>query len=289
METAPLGITSLFFFYLREANWRTRPWKLVSGQPGRELLDFILAISLPIYLGRLHKKHGSMEIGLWTHMNPLSATVGPFDEQATAAMLLLKGCELVPQHLFGTTIVTRKRPWPGNKRQYAQLGTVMVRHSSLTSWYRTDFVFAAEIDEHGRAAELWMMQQSPVPLPGLRPYPLFDLHTIAYVPLNQLSHPHQYQLLLELYCGKGGWRNESETLRYEGLGVVGLDTEVSPKPVHFVRVAQNWTGDFVHATSVQMNPTETGSRPIWVCSLCEQPHWANCPEMNQWLKYPVSG
>lgn len=284
METATPSTTYLFFQYLREANWRTRPWRLAIGQPGRELFDFIIGHNLPIYLGSLHPNHHAMEIGLWPHLGPLSATVSPDDDQAMAAMLRLQGCELVPPHLLGTTIVTRRRPWSGNKRQYAQLGIVMVRRNNLTSWHRTNFVFAAEIDEYGRAAVLWMMEQLEAPLPELLPYPPFDLHTIAFVPPSQ-----QPQLLLELYCGQAGWRHRSEAVWYEGLGLVALDTEMSPKPVHFVRVAQNWTGDFMHATSVQMNPTATGSRPIWVCSSCEEPHWANCPEMNQWLKYPVSG
>lgn len=271
-QTQPPEFTQLFFQYLRQADWTTRPWRHL--EPGQELFSLIAQNKLPIYLGLLQPEHRSMQIGLWTHLCPMMAMVRPVDDAAMAASLETKEYELVPSHLVGATIAGRRRWCPGNNRQFAQLGNVMARHHSLEKWHRTDFVFAAEIDEHGKAAELWMIQQFEVPLEEIVPYPHFDFRTIANVPPHVPPHLYQTQLILELHCGRAGWRERSEAVQYVGLGLVSLEQELSPKPIHFIRVVQHLTGSFMHGTLV--HPNRTGCKPVWYCLWCPE----NCTQMN---------
>lgn len=140
--------TDLFFQYLREADWHTR---YPSRRPEQALFEFITQNQQPIYLGRLVREHGSMQIGLLPHLYPMDATVHPENEPQMAPLFAGAGFELVPPHVLGAIINSRWRECPGNERVYAQLGTVMVRYNRSANWYRTNFVFAAEINEYGRA------------------------------------------------------------------------------------------------------------------------------------------
>lgn len=284
METAPPESTHLFFKHLRRADWRARHRYNPTDRPEQALFDFIIQNELPIYLGLLTPEHSSMQIGLFPHLSPMNATVFPENEQRMADFFAEGEFELVPSHVLGAIINSRGRECPGNQRMYAQLGTVLVRPHSLTKWSRTDFVFAAEIDEHGKAALLWMLEKSHVPYSDphnvkLQPYLPIELRTIANIPTDR-RHP---QVLLELHCGQAGWRERSKAKDYVGVGLTDLIYYASPERVHFVRVAQTSTGSLRHATLTHSNLTETAgpsSAPIWVCAWCSPPHTASCPHLN---------
>lgn len=288
METQLPEVSHLFFQYLREANWHTMQFN-PAERPEQALFEFIAQDQLPIYLGLLVPKHGSMQIGLLTHPSPMNATVHPQDEPQMREMFAYQRLGLAPSHFLGAIINSRGRDCPGNKRIYTQLGTVMVRSDSFMTWSRTNFVFAAELDEHGRAALLWMMEKSGIPTThphdtALQKYPFFDLGMIANLPP---ARPH-LQVLLELRCGQAGWRERSEAKGYVGLGLTELMYHASPEQVHFVTVVQLLTGHLRHATLFYRNPAGTAgpssagpsSTPIWVCAWCPHPQTRFCPHLN---------
>lgn len=284
MDTAPPESSQLFFKYLRRAEWHARHQYNPTDRPQHALFEFIVQNQVSIYLGLLGPEHGSMQIGLLPHVSPMNATVFPEDEQRMTAWFAAGGCVLLPSHILGATIDSRRRMCEGNHRVYTQLGTVMVRPNSLTTWSKTNFVFAAEINEDGKAVWLWMFEKSGLPPPNphvqtLQPYPLFDLRTIANIPADR-KHP---QVLLEIRCGEAGWRERSKRTEYVGVGLIDLMYHASPKPVHFVRVVQISTGHLQHATLIHRNPTEMAGRestPIWICAWCEHPQTVYCPHLN---------
>lgn len=293
METEPPDVSHLFFQYLREANWHNL--LLNPESPEQALFEFLVQDHLPIYLGILEPEHGTKQIGLLTHPFPMNATVFPQDEPQMREAFGVRSLGLAPPHFLGAIIKSRGRDCPGNKRIYTQLGTVMVRSDSLRTWSSTNFVFAAELDEHGRAALLWMLEKSGNPTihthshdTALQQYPFFDLRTMANLPEPR---PHS-QVLLELRCGQAGWREQSEAKGYVGVGLTELMYHASPQQVHFVTVVQLWTGHLRHATLFHRNPAGTAglssadlssadlSTPSWVCAWCPHPQTDFCPHLN---------
>lgn len=285
METEPPDVSQLFFQYLRDANWHNwhnRHQFNPTERPEHALFAFLHRNLLPIYLGLLVRENDSMQMqfGLCPHFSGMTATVYPQHEERMRAMFAEEGIKLLPRHFLGAIINSQGRECPGNERVYFSLGTVMVRPDSLTAWSMTNFVFAAEIDEHGKAALLWMLEQLGPPHsprdPRRQSYQLFDLTTIA--------GRGQPQVILELHCGQAGWREKSEATDYVGVGLTELIPYVSPEPVHFVRVVEMPSAaSFRHATLIHRNPTETArlsSAPIWVCKWCSQPQTFYCPHLN---------
>lgn len=167
---------------------------------------------------------------------------------------------------------------------FAQLGVVMVL-SRDGHWHKTEFVFAAVLDEQMMAAELWMFH-NPACGPQIRlslvlsRYPLFNLYDLFAVPPSEIG---KHRTLL-VYCGEEQLRqrtiDQEQEQRSGGLGVVGLRWVYS-EPLHFVRLVQDRVlGRCAHATRVLENPLLGDSfrtyRPYWACRY--QAHQQNgCP------------
>lgn len=288
MDTAPPDTTRLFFQYLREINWRASPWWLAPGDPRRKLLDLIIQVPVPIYLGQLTRKHMAYQIGLWSHLWPIQGTVRPSNEEAMDMMLAQQGFRLVPPYVLGATIHGQGRQPPVALREFAQLGVVMVRTDRDASWRRTEFVFAAEIDANGNVFELWMLQHDEPPPsdgdgvngPTLKSYDFFDLLTIANLP--ERCDRAQFQLF-KLFYGVDGWRQKTQAGEDLDMGFVGLHWVEHQGLIHFVRVAQNSTGYFKHATRVKRDltdPSTVSSRPFWICMWYSRHRETGCTAIN---------
>lgn len=288
MDTASPDTTKLFFQYLREINWRASPWWLAPGDPRRKLLDLIIQVPVPIYLGQLTRKHMSYQIGLWSHLRPIQGTVHPSNEEAMDMMLAQQGFRLVPPEVLGATIHGQGRQPSMALREFAQLGVVMVRTDRDASWRRTKFVFAAEIDGNGNVFELWMLQHDEPPPsdgdglngPTLKSYDFFDLLTIAGLP--ERCDQAQFQLF-KLFYGVDGWRQKTQAGDVLDMGFVGLNWVEHQGLIHFVRVAQNSTGYLKHATRVKRDltdPSRVSSRPFWTCMWYPRHRETGCTEIN---------
>lgn len=245
-----------------------------------------------------------MYIGLSPHLEPMGTTIKPRNVEVIKMLLDGTGRELVPAHVLGATITGRGPRWTGKQREFAQLGMVLVRPKLdvwgrphlLPIWYRTRFVFAAEIDEHGRAASLWLLYYPPGYLYRItgpaRTYPEFDLLHIANLDPRQVTQGQN--VAFQLQFDGISWRQRIASGQdwQGGLGIVGLDFVDGLQPVHYVNVLLNSTGQFTHAPWVLKNLFMTlpnGEKTyIWFCEGCPNHQLLGCPAMitENWVLAP---
>ncbi|POS75191.1 hypothetical protein DHEL01_v206420 [Diaporthe helianthi] len=159
-------------------------------------------------------------------------------------------------------------------RNFAQLGVVMVGSHDSTTWFRTEFVLVAELDECARAESLWIIQNPhcQTNLDNLDHQHHFDFmhwkfaafENYGVFGFDQINNDMPKASRLSCVGGEE-WHRIGEMLERrdaQGLLLLSILTWATQwDPSHFVMLARRTQdGRFEHATVVLSNPPTSAAQ-----------------------------